>query len=243
MLGFYFDWTYILVLIGLIISLIASGYMNSTFKKYEKVRAMAGLTGKDVAEIILRNNNLYVPVMPIAGKLTDNYNPGDNTLHLSQSTYGSYSIAALGVAAHECGHAIQHHTGYGPIRLRSAFVPIANIGAKIAFPLIIVGLIISGTYKASVRMGQPGIGYWIMMIGILCFSLSLVFQIITLPVEFDASARGIRILCDSGVIQTQEEKKAVKKVLTAAALTYVAAALATFLQILRLLIIANQRRR
>ncbi len=238
----YYDWTYLLVVLGLIISLIASGYMNSTFKKYSKVRSASGLTGRDVAEIIMRNNNLNLPINPIGGNLTDNFDPRYNVLNLSQSTYGSYSIAALGVAAHECGHAIQHNTGYVPIRIRNAFVPVANFGAKIALPLIIIGLIISGSYKASVSMGHGNIGYKIMMVGIICFSLALVFQLLTLPVEFDASARGINILCETGVIRTKEEKKAVKKVLTAAALTYVAAALATFLQLLRFILIANSRK-
>jgi Zn-dependent membrane protease YugP len=242
MFWFYYDWTYILVIIGIIISLIASGYMNSTFKKYSKIKAASGLTGRDVAEIIMRKNNLNVPITPIGGNLTDNFDPRYNVLNLSQSTYGSHSIAALGVAAHECGHAIQHNTGYMPIRLRNAFVPVANFGSKIALPLIIIGFIISGASDVSVRMGRNDIGYNIMMVGIICFTLALAFQILTLPVEFNASARGINILCDTGIIRTQEEKRAVKKVLTAAALTYVAAALATFLQLLRFVLIANSRK-
>lgn len=228
----YFDGTYILVLIGVLICLGASAKMRSTFARYSKVRNHAGMTGREAAEQVLRRAGIYdVRVEHISGDLTDHYDPRTKVLRLSDATYGSTSVAAVGVAAHECGHAIQHATGYAPLQLRSLLVPVANFGSSIAWPLILIGLIFNN--QSSVLF---------LNLGILAFSLAVLFQIITLPVEFNASRRAVKILGNSGMLYG-DEVDATKQVLTAAALTYVAGTLSAILQLLRLILISNSRRR
>lgn len=229
--GMFWDPTYILVMIGLVISMAASAYVNSTFKKYDQVRSRNGYTGTDAAKFILKKEQITdVTVLPITGNLTDNYNSQKKTLNLSQATADSTSVAAIGVAAHECGHAVQDDKGYFPMKIRSAIVPVANIGSSLALPIIIIGVLLSWNQT-------------LINVGIACFSLALLFQLVTLPVEFNASRRALQILSE-GQVLTQEEVPMVRKVLTAAALTYVAAALATFLQLLRLVMLfgGNNRR-
>lgn len=223
--GYYgFDWTYILVLIGAVASLMASAKVNATFSRFARVRSKTGLTGAQAAREILNQNGLeYVAIEHVPGKLSDHYDPSSQILRLSDSTYGSTSVAAIGVAAHECGHAIQHKEEYGPLKLRSAIVPAANIGSRMGFPIILLGVILS--YNA-----------FLIQLGIWVFSLAVLFQIVTLPVEFDASRRALLLVEDYGILDHQEEQQ-VKKVLSAAAMTYVAAAAASVLQILRLIIL------
>ena len=233
MMPFYFgiDPTYILVIIGIAISGAASAYVNSTFRKYDQVRSSKHVTGTQAAQYILQKEQINdVGVQQIAGDLTDNYNSGNKMLSLSEATAQSTSVAAIGVAAHECGHAVQDHTNYVPLRLRAAIVPVANIGSTISFPLILIGVLFSWNQT-------------LINIGILAFSLALIFQLVTLPVEFNASRRALSILSEGGLL-TEEEVPMSRKVLFAAALTYVAAALSTFLQLLRLVILfgGNNRR-
>lgn len=225
---FYFDPTYILILIGVVISMIASAKVKSTYDKYKRVRSLSGLTGAEAAERILRASGIYdVRVEHIAGDLTDHYDPRSKVLRLSDSVYNSTSVAAIGVAAHECGHAVQDQTAYAPLRLRGAFVPVANLGSKAAWPLIILGIIM-------------GWNNTLIQIGIVCFSFAVIFQLITLPVEFNASNRAVKILASTGILHG-EEIEHTKKVLGAAALTYVAAAAAGILSLMRLLILFGQR--
>ncbi len=229
---YFYDWTYILVIIGTVICLIASARVNSTFNKYDKVRSLSGLTGAQAAERMLKWNGIYdVTIQHISGKLTDNYDPSKKTLNLSDSTYNSTSVAAVGVAAHECGHAIQHQKAYVPLKIRSAIVPVVNFGSKIAWPLIVLGFFITGET-----------GDLILQIGIWAFCLAVLFQLITLPVEFNASKRAVSYLDQSGML-SNEELKGTKKVLKAAALTYVASAAAVLLQLIRLLFITRGRNR
>lgn len=228
----YFDPTYVLVLIGVVICMIASAKMNSTFNKYSRVRSHSGMTGREAAETILRRAGIYdVRVERISGNLTDHYDPRGKVLRLSDATYGQTSVAAVGVAAHECGHAIQHQVGYAPLQIRSALVPVANFGSTIAWPLILLGLFFNS------QMSQA-----LLNLGILAFSLAVLFQIVTLPVEFNASSRALKMLESTGIL-SREENKGAKKVLTAAALTYVAALASSILQLLRLLILSGGRRR
>lgn len=228
--GYYFDPTYILVVVGAVICLIASARVNTTFNKYNRVRSMSGMTGAQAAEHILHTAGIYdVSVQHISGNLTDHYDPRNKVLRLSDSTYGSSSVAAVGVAAHECGHAIQHQKDYAPLSIRSAIVPLANFGSFLALPLIVIGLFITSST-----------GSLLINIGILCFSLAVLFQLVTLPVEFNASSRAVRILGETGIL-AQEELKGTKKVLKAAALTYVAGAAASILQLLRLVLLAGRR--
>ena len=228
--GYYFDPTYILVVVGAVICLIASARVNTTFNKYNRVRSMSGMTGAQAAEHILHTAGIYdVSVQHISGNLTDHYDPRNKVLRLSDSTYGSSSVAAVGVAAHECGHATQHQKDYAPLSIRSAIVPLANFGSFLAWPLIVIGLFITSST-----------GSLLINIGILCFSLAVLFQLVTLPVEFNASSRAVRILGETGIL-AQEELKGTKKVLKAAALTYVAGAAASILQLLRLVLLAGRR--
>lgn len=207
----YFDPTYFLVLIGVVLSLLASGKVKSTFSRYSQVRNSRGLTGAQAAEQVLHTAGIYdVRIEHVGGNLTDHYDPRTKVLRLSDSVYGQTSVAAVGVAAHECGHAIQHARGYAPLKLRSTLVPVANFGAKLAWPLIIFGLFIRG--ESSTLLINAGI---------IAFLAAVVFQLVTLPVEFNASNRAIRMLADSGMMYGEEIKGA-KKVLSAAALTYVA---------------------
>lgn len=230
--GFYFDPTYILVVIGAVICLAASAKVKSTFNKYSRVRSMSGMTGAQAAERILNSAGIYdVTVQHISGNLTDHYDPRNKVLSLSDSTYGSASVAAVGVAAHECGHAIQHQTSYAPLNIRSAIVPVANFGSTIAWPLILIGLFFNSST-----------GTFLIDLGIICFSLAVLFQLVTLPVEFNASSRAVKILESTGILG-QEELKGTRKVLGAAALTYVAGAASAILQLLRLVILFGGRGR
>ena len=229
--GYGIDPTYILVIIGLIICLLAQAKMKSTFGKYSRVRNHSGMTGREAAERILRSAGIHdVQVEHVPGNLTDHYDPRSKVLCLSDATYNSSSVAALGVAAHECGHAIQHDTGYVPLQIRGALVPVVNFGSAIAWPLIIIGLLFSS--RSSMVF---------LNLGILAFSLAVLFQIVTLPVEFNASSRAIHILGGSGILY-EDEVNATKKVLFAAALTYVAGAVSAALQLLRIILLANNRR-
>lgn len=230
--GIGFDWTYILVLIGLVLSLIASALVKSTFNKYSKVVARNGMTGLTTAQMILKSAGMpNMPIRQVEGSMTDFYDPKSKSLSLSQTTYGVNSVAACGVAAHECGHAIQDQTNYGPLALRSTLYPAANFGQKIAWPAIIIGLIFSSSF-----------GMLLLKIGIIAFSLGVLFQLITLPVEFNASKRAVAVLAQSGMMD-QSELDGVKKVLRAAALTYVAAAAASILSLLRLILLSRNRKR
>lgn len=228
----YYDPTYFLVLIGVVFSLLASSKVKSTFSKYSRVRNSSGATGAEVAQQVLHGAGIYdVRIERIAGNLTDHYDPRSKVLRLSDSVYGQTSVAAAGVAAHECGHAIQHARGYAPLRMRSVLVPVANFGAKIAWPLILFGLLLT-SQTASI----------LIELGIIAFLGSVLFQIVTLPVEFNASNRAIRILTDSGIMRGEEVRGA-RKVLNAAALTYVAGAATAILQLLRIILLTGGRRR
>ena len=226
----FLDPTFLLVILGLVISGIASAYVNSTFRKYDQVRSKNNVTGTQAAQYILQSQQINnVGVQQIAGDLTDNYNSGNKMLSLSQATAQSTSVAAIGVAAHECGHAVQDASGYVPLKIRAALVPAANFGSMISFPLIMVGVLLSWNST-------------LINIGIFAFSLALLFQLVTLPVEFNASRRAIQILSEGGLL-TEEEVPMARHVLFAAALTYVAAALSTFLQLLRLILLFGGHRR
>ena len=227
MFYYYYDWTYILVLIGVVLRLLASAKVKSTFARYSNVRSYSGMTGRDAAEKILHRNGIYdVQIIHISGNLTDHYNPTNKTLALSDPVYHSTSVAAIGVAAHECGHAIQHNVGYIPIKIRSAIVPVVNLGSKLSWPIIILGVIL-GSFN-------------MLNIGILLFALTLVFQIVTLPVEFNASSRALKILDKSGMLY-KDEVRGARKVLTAAAMTYITATVSTLLQLLRLILLFGRR--
>ena len=227
-----FDPTYLLVVIGVLLSVLASWCVNSTFKKYSKVRSMSGMTGAMAAERILKSQGINdVVIQRVSGNLTDHYNPSNKTLNLSESTYGSTSVAAVGVAAHECGHAIQHAKGYAPLSIRTALVSVANFGSSISWFLIIIGIVIGGSGSS-----------FLVKLGILCFSLAVLFQIVTLPVEFNASSRALKLLGNVGIL-TDSEVGQTRKVLTAAALTYVAAAAASILQLVRLIMLFGGRDR
>lgn len=227
--GYGMDPTVILVLIGALLSMWASSRVNGTFNKYSRVRSMTGMTGAEAATRLLHSQGIYdVTVQPVRGQLTDHYDPRTKMVNLSESVYGQTSVAAIGVAAHECGHAIQDNLGYAPLRLRAAFVPLANIGSRLSWPLIFLGLIIGMT---------PFIE-----LGIWMFVLAVLFQLITLPVEFNASGRAVKLLGQIGILQGQEVDQT-RKVLGAAALTYVAAAASSILQLLRLIILFGGRRR
>lgn len=228
--GFWgIDPTYFLLIIGMLLSLAASARLKSTFAIYRNVRSASGLTGQQAAERILRAAGVFdVQVVPTGGSLTDHYDPRTKQVCLSQDSYRKNSLAAVGVAAHECGHAIQHATGYVPLTIRSAIVPAANIGSTLAWPLFLLGLILSM---------RP-----LLTLGIALFSLAVLFQLVTLPVEINASSRALKALQSTGILGADETRGA-KKVLSAAALTYVAALAASVLQLLRLVILAGGRKR
>ena len=230
---YYWDPTYILVLIGALLSVGASALVNRTFNRYSSVYARSGLTGAQAAQKLLHSQGIYdVQIQHISGSLTDHYDPRNKTLSLSDAVYNATTVAAIGVAAHECGHAMQHQKGYTPIAVRNALVPFANWGARLSWLLIIAGLIFFG----------QGTGQTIINIGIFAFSLAVIFQIVTLPVEFNASGRAIKVLESTGIFGSQELKYT-RKVLGAAALTYVAALASSILQLLRLIILAGGRDR
>lgn len=225
---FYFDPSYVLILIGLLLSMAASAKVNSTYARYARVGARCGMTGAEAAKRLLNSQGIYdVTVRRVPGKLTDHYDPRNKTVNLSESVYGSTSIAAIGVAAHECGHAIQDDVGYVPIKIRGAIVPVVSLGSALCWPLFLIGFL----------MGAPGL----VNAGIILFSLVVAFQLVTLPVEFNASGRALRILDGAGILEGNELQGA-GKVLRAAALTYVASALSSILQLLRLVLLSGRRR-
>ncbi|MCM1127141.1 MAG: zinc metallopeptidase [Lachnospiraceae bacterium] len=238
MYGYYYDPTYLLVLIGAVLCIAASSRVNSTYRKYARVRARSGMTGAEAAKRILQMSGISdVQIQHVSGELTDHYDPSKKVLRLSDTVYDSRSVAAIGVAAHECGHALQHKEGYFPLKFRSALVPAANIGSKLGLPLVILGLIL------GIGFDLPGGGYFsLAQIGIWVFSLAVLFQVITLPVEFNASGRALKMLGNYGIM-TGDEVDDCKRVLGAAALTYVAAAASSILQLLRLIILSGNRRR
>ena len=223
----YWDATYCLVLLGAALCAAASWNVSSTFKKFSRVSTVRGLPAQEIAAMILQRAGIYdVRIERIGGNLTDHYSPHEKVLRISDSVYGSTSVAAIGVAAHECGHAIQHSVGYAPLKLRSASVPIANFGSKLYWPIILFGLLL---------------GYMeVAQIGILLFGFVVIFQLITLPVEFNASGRTLRILSDNSLLW-DDEMTGARKVLRAAALTYVASLFSSILQMLRLILLTQRR--
>lgn len=229
---YYWDPTYILVVIGAVICMIASARVKGTFNKYSQLRSMSGMNGAQVAQRVLQAAGIYdVQVRHVSGSLTDHYDPRTKTVNLSDPVYNATSVAALGVAAHECGHAIQHAKSYAPLTIRSALVPIANFGSMLAWPVILIGLLFN-TRSSGL----------IIDIGILLFSAAVLFQLVTLPVEFDASRRALVMLRTQGIL-ADDELKYTRRVLKSAALTYVASAAAAILQLLRIILITNGRRR
>ena len=228
--GYGFDTTYLLVIIGAVLCLVASAHVKSTYRKYAGIRSASGITGAQAAEAILRRNGVVgVTVQHVAGELTDHYDPSRGVVNLSDATYNSTSVAAIGVAAHECGHVMQHETGYLPLRLRTALVPVANIGSNLGIWIVMLGLIF-------------GLNQSLAMIGVYLFSFGVLFQLVTLPVEFDASHRALVMLQDYWLLGDTEVKSS-RAVLNAAAMTYVASAAASVLQLLRLLMLVNGGRR
>ena len=226
---FFYDWTYILLIPALILSMWAQFRVSSTFSRFSKVRASSGMTATQMAEQLLHAEGVYdVSVERTRGNLTDHYDPKNMVLRLSDSTANSTSVAALGVAAHEAGHVLQHRDGYAPLMLRTAAVPVVNIGSNLSWPLFLVGIIVSW---------EP-----LVYAGIALFALAVLFALITLPVEFNASKRALAALETNGYLQPGEEMRGAKKVLSAAAMTYVASAFMAIMQLLRLLAIAGSRR-
>lgn len=229
---YYWDPTYILVVIGAVICMIASARVKGTFNKYSQLRSMSGMNGAQVAQRVLQAAGIYdVKVRHVSGSLTDHYDQRTKTVNLSDPVYNATSVAALGVAAHECGHAIQHAKSYAPLSIRSALVPIANFGSMLAWPVILIGLLFN-TRSSGL----------IIDIGILLFSAAVLFQLVTLPVEFDASRRALVMLRTQGIL-ADDELRYTRRVLKSAALTYVASAAAAILQLLRIILITNGRRR
>ena len=224
---FYYDWTMILVIPGLLLGLYAQFKVKSTFDRYSRVRTKSGLTAEAAARMLLsRGGSTNVTISRVNGSLTDHYDPSSKTLRLSDSVYGSDSVAAVGVAAHECGHALQEHDGYGLLKLRTALVPVVNIGSSLYLPIFMAGLLFSW---------EP-----LQMVGILCFGLTLLFSLVTLPVEINASKRALGML--EGVLDA-EELQGAKAVLSAAALTYLASVISSALQRLRLILSSRSRNR
>lgn len=231
MYGYYgYDWTMILVAAGAVLCMLASMHVNTTYTRYSRMAAACGLTGADVARLILERSGVTdVQVQHVSGNLTDHYDPSKQVVNLSDAVYGSRSVAALGVAAHECGHVMQHEEGYTPLQFRTALVPIANFGSNAGIWIVLLSLIL-------------GLSSTLTTIGIVLFSMGVLFQLVTLPVEFNASHRALVMLEQYGVLGTDENRKA-RAVLKAAALTYVAAAASSILQLLRLVLLSNRRNR
>ena len=225
---FFYDWTYLLIIPGLILGIWAQSKVKSTYAEYSRVPTRLGRSAATVVDDLLRRNgNNKVQIGRVSGELTDHYNPGNETLNLSDGVYASNSVAALGIAAHEAGHAMQKHEGYAPLKLRTAIVPAVNICSGLSTPLFFLGLIMSW---------EP-----LLTLGIILFAASTVFALVTLPVEFNASNRAVAMLTEGGYVNGEEER-GVRKVLQAAALTYVASAVTSLLSLLRLVLIANRRR-
>lgn len=235
MLWFYDYWYIVLVLPAVLLAAFASFSVNSTFKKFSRQRSSRGITGAEAARRVLDAHGLYsVQIKRVRGNLTDHYDPRDNTVYLSESVHDNPSTAAIGVAAHEAGHAVQHATHYLPVKIRAAIIPVTNVGSRLAVPLILIGFLFVAAG------GSPLLAY----AGIICFSLTAVFQLVTLPTEFNASRRAMRALEDGGIL-SRDELYGARRVLTAAAMTYVAALAVSLAQLLRLLLIVsgNSRRR
>ena len=231
----FFDWTYVvLVLPCVLLSIWASSSVNSTFKRYSSQHSRRGITGAEAAQRVLRTNGVTgVRIERVSGNLTDHYDPQTNVIRLSDSVYSNTSTAAIGVACHEAGHAVQYAESYAPIKVRAAIIPITNIGSKLAMPLILIGLLLTASESLS---------FGFVYLGIACFGLSLIFQLITLPVEFNASRRAMQAI-ESGELLTEEEQRGARKTLTAAAMTYVAATAVSLAQVLRLILVFGRRRR
>lgn len=231
----FYDWTFFaIVLPCTFLSIWASTHVKSTFRKYSAQMSVRGVTGAQAARRVLESNGVYdVQIERVAGELTDHYDPKSNVIRLSESVYDSISTAAIGVACHEAGHAVQYAQSYAPIKLRAAIIPITNIGSRLSMPLILLGLVLSAFAEGS---------YYLVYAGIACFALSLVFQLVTLPVEFNASRRALSSIEDSNLL-TQEEQKGARKTLSAAAMTYLAATIVALAQLLRLVLIFGRRRK
>ena len=230
-----FDTTYLLIVLPcLILSLIASSRVNSTFRQYSKQISSRRISGRDAAmRVLLANGVSNVRIERVSGNLTDHFDPKSNVIRLSDAVYDSASTAAIGVACHEAGHAVQHAHGYFPIKVRSAIIPLTNFGSRLAMPLILLGVLFGAMGSYS---------YTLIYIGIACFALSLVFQLVTLPVEFNASRRAMQAIVSAGIL-TEEEQRGARKTLTAAAMTYVAAVAVAAAQLLRLILLFGGRRR
>ena len=236
---FYFDYTYLIVLPAILFALWAQSRVQSAHRECGKIYTRAGMTGADVARrVLLQNGVSGVSIQHVSGHLTDHFDPRENVIRLSDSVYGSSSAAAIGVAAHEAGHAVQYAKGYFPIRLRAAILPVTNVGSRLAIPLFLIGLLMTGLANAT----YATLGYSIALIGIAAFSLTALFQLITLPVEFNASRRAM-VALETSYLWSDEELSAAKRMLTAAALTYVAALATSLLSLLRLMILLGGRRR
>ena len=249
----YFTYSYmgyfsylIWMLPAILLSLLAQILVKSAYAKNSKIRNTRGLTGAEAArQVLLQNNVTNVSIVPVSGKLTDHFDPRTNTIHLSEGVFNSTSVAAVGIAAHEAGHAVQHAQNYVPNKIRSTLVPVTNIGSRIGWILILIGLIMSGYYYYSTTTDTSSVTYKmggvLLVIGIILYSSSLLFTLVTLPVEFNASNRAMKTIKSAGLLQG-EELKGARQTLTAAALTYVAAAVTALLQLVRIILIAKQRR-
>lgn len=230
----YFDWTYLVFLTpALLFAFIADWRVKASFRRYSGQYSRRGLTAAQAAQRVLRSNGLgNVAIHQVSGELTDHFDPTDNVIRLSESVYNSTSTAAIGVACHEAGHAVQYAEGYGPIRLRSAILPVTNLGAKLSGPLIVGGFLLASFSESFILLAY---------LGVICFALSAIFQLVTLPVEFDASRRAMEAISGQDILDG-EEMKGVKAVLSAAALTYVAALAVSLMQLLRFIVLLNRRR-
>ena len=229
----YSYWGYLpIMLIGLLISMYASGKVRSTYAKFDQIPCRSGITGHDAVVRLLRSQQIpEISVGKVGGLLTDHYHPGKQVINLSDGTYNSHSIAAVAVAAHEVGHAVQNKAGYGPYRLRTAIVPVVNFGSRLAVPLVLVGFLLSGGISAA---GRSDLGYTLAMTGVVLYGLSVVFALVTLPVEYNASRRAKEMMLAQGIL-TQEELPGADAVLSAAAMTYLASLLVSLLSFLRFL--------
>lgn len=229
---FYLDWTWLLLIPAFIITIWAQARVSSAYKKYSQIPAKSGVTGREFAQSMLRQNGVDgVTVQPVAGDMTDHFDPRNNTVNLSEGVYAKRSIAAVSIAAHECGHVLQKYKKYGPMRIRNAIVPVVNFATKLAFPLILIGILFSARIPGLEVLVD--IGAWV-------YFAVVIFQLVTLPVEFNASKRAMANISASGVLTVQEQTEA-KRMLSAAAMTYVAAMLASFLSFLRLFLLSRRR--
>ena len=228
---------YFLAIAVMLLSLVAQGRVSSVFRKYAQVPARKGVTGAELAQELLDRNGLSLPIEQVSGSLTDHFDPKNQVVGLSEAVYGSSSVSALAVAAHEIGHVLQYNEDYGPMRFRSVILPAANIGSRLGPIMVIGGLLLS-----LIAQSAGNIGYYIAIVGVALYVMVLLFQLITLPVEFNASKRGLDMLLDGGSL-ADDELPGAKKMLRAAAMTYVLAALGSFVTVLRLLSLAGRARR